>query len=170
MIINSTLYTSLLTLLTASLAIGLIILFKKRFKNNYGIILAIIMSALIFPFLQLSPGKMYVITKELEVEDLRFIGSVEYQVGNKVEVFEVDRLKIYVINNSAKELALEEIIYGSTYGVSENKIYYILPNTSGSFSLPKQEIEFFFNDEIPQEIEEYGRKGRTSKYWLHVAD
>lgn len=170
MIINSILYTSLLILLTVSLSIGIIIFFKKKLNNYYGIILAIIVSALFFPFMQLSPGKMYVITKELEVEDYRFIGSVGFSVGNKVEVFEVDRRKIYVINNSAKELALEEIIYGSTLGLSENKLFYILPNTSSSFTLPKQEIDFFFDDEIPQEIEEYGHKGRMSKYWLHLAD
>lgn len=169
MIVNTLLYTSLVILLAVSLSVGLIVLFKRKFNNYYGILLAIILSSLLCPFLLLSPGRMYVITKTLEVEDYRFIGSTEYPVGNKVETFEVDRLKIYVINNSDKELALEEIIYGKTFSISDNKVYSILPNTSGSFELPKQEIDFLFDDEIPEKIEEYG-KGRVSKYWLHAVN
>lgn len=176
MLVNSLLYNTLLILLTTSFAIGMIIFFKKKFNNYYGILLAIIGSAVLFPFLFTSPGKMYVITKELEVLDYRFIGSTEHAVGSKTEVFEVDNMKVFVINNSDKQLVLEEIIYGGRlgipgkFGLSENKIFYIFPNTSASFSLPKQEINFFFDEEIPKEAKVYGYKGRLSKYWLHLAD
>lgn len=169
MLIDSLLYFTLITLLTVALAIGLIVFFKRKFNNYYGLLLAIIGAALLYPFLYLTPGKMYVINKTLEVEDYRFIGRTEHNVGSKMQAFEMDRLKIFVINNSEKELALEEIIYGSKFGVTDSKVYYILPYTSGSFELPKQEIDFLFDDEIPQEIEEYG-KGRVSKYWLHFSE
>jgi hypothetical protein len=170
MLINSLLYNALLILLAVSVAVGLIVFFKKKFNNYYGIILAIIVVSMLCPFLYLTPGKMYVINKELEVEDYRFIGKTEHNVGAKMQVFEVDRSKVFVINNSDKELALEEIIYGSRFSVTENKIYFILPYTSGSFDLPGKEIDFLFNDEIPQEIEQHGSKGRVSKYWLHFTE
>jgi hypothetical protein len=169
MLINDLLYTLLHLLLTILVAVGLIVFFKKKFNNYYGLILAIIVSAVLYPFLDVAAGKMYVVTKEREAEVYRFIGSTEHNVGSKMQVFEVDHSKVFVINNSDKKLALKEIIYGKTFGGTENKVYYIFPYTSGGFTLPKQEIEFLFDDEIPEEIEEYGRKGRVSKYWLHEA-
>lgn len=170
MLINSLLYTTTHILLTVVIAVGLIILFKKKYNNYYGLLLAIIVTSFSYPFLDMGPGKMYVVTKEFEVEVYRFFGSAEHNVGSKMQAFEVDNSKVFVINNSNKELALEEIVYGSTYSLLENKIYYILPYTSGSFELPKQEIEFLFDDEIPQKVEIYGMKGRVSKYWLHFAE
>ncbi|HTF06451.1 MAG TPA: hypothetical protein VK826_20605 [Bacteroidia bacterium] len=160
----------------ACLLLGLCWIGYKRSKR-WIMMAGILSSALIFGFLQVCAVQVYIFSKQEGVQAFRMLGSHTWELenGRKITAEFQEIVKVVIINNSSRELALEEIIYSPSGSRPkgnfklpdpEGDVLYIKPFSSESISLPQNKIDYFFDEDIPEEIEEYG-SGRKSKYWLH---
>lgn len=167
MLIDSTFYLVFSIAVPACLLLGLCWMGYKRSKR-WIMMVGILSSGLIFGLLQVCAVQVYVFSKQEGVQAFRMFGSHTWELENGKKITDEweEIVKVVIINNSSRELALEELIYSSWSPGSEGEVLYIKPFTSESISLPQNKIDYFFDEDIPEEIEEYG-SGRKSKYWLH---
>jgi hypothetical protein len=168
MLINSTLYMVVAIALPFIIVIGgAWLLYKKLGK--WGILIPILVAAFTWAASQMAATHLYIVEDCNQWSDYRVFGSLEYDLRNGKKVtIPYEPRKVVVLNNSENELVLEELIYGAYMeGFSaEPEVSWIVPATFQTFELPKMQIDFFFDETIPEEIEEYG-SGSKSKYWLY---
>ncbi len=189
MCINGQLYTVMSILLPILVWIGLTIVIYKKFKNYYGVVIGVLVSGMMFAFFQVGVPKVYIVNNNLKVKSVRVIGGVNYQMDNGTQVdLQHDPMEVMVVNNSSVELMLEEIIYGPDFYFNKQKyddvissvdsthdkkandprIFYIESYNTGSFRLAHQRIDYFFDEEMPRKIKEYGTSNKK-KYRLRKA-
>jgi hypothetical protein len=174
MLINSSLYL-VLSILLSAVVLAVLVWLGFRSSRRWLIALGVIVSALFFGLLQVCATQVYVYSEPEGIAKYRVIGSHEWELENgstaRAEFQEI--VKVTIINNSARQLILEELVYvkgGRNHpvdgSVPETDVVCIEPYSSESISLPQNKIDYFFDDELPQSIEDFGNKS-TSKYWLH---
>jgi hypothetical protein len=174
MLINSSLYL-VFSILLSAIVLVVIVWLGFRSSRRWLMTLGIIASALFFGLLQVCTTQVYVYSEPEGINKYRVIGSHEWKLenGSKVRVEFQEIVKVTIINNSARQLILEELVYvkggrNLPYDVSapETDVLFIEPYSSESISLPQNQIDYFFDDKLPQSLEDFGRKS-NSKYWLH---
>jgi hypothetical protein len=172
MLVDGTFYLVFSIALPACLLLWLCWIGYKKSKR-WIMMTGVLSSGLIYGGLQVCGVQVYVFSRQEGLNTYRMIGSHTWELENGREItaeFE-EIVKVVIINNSSRELTLEELVYSpSGYGLPlsdpEGDVLYIKPFSSESISLPHNRIDYFFDEEIPEEIEEHGY-GRKSKYWLH---
>lgn len=189
MLINESLYTIFTIITPIAFLIGLSVFVKKKFDSYYGVFFGFILSGLIFGALQATAGKVYIINADLNSDSYRTIGSFKFDFATKkTKLISIPQGKTIVINNSSNSIVVDQLTYG-TDGYFKNKSdwkeiikdldsnysdnnsstnsYFLEPYSYEALSIDYNTIDFFFDDEIPQEIEEFGVRGNVTKYWLH---
>lgn len=183
------LYTIVSICLPILLFFGLSIFVKKKFNSYYGIFFGLIFSGFSFGALQAGAATVYVIDKDLTYGAYRVFGDyeVKFEKDPTTSIL-IPQGKTLIINHSNTPIVIDEIIYGtngyyankpewksiinnldSTYSspnTNENS-YFIKPDSYEILAIKKNTINFFFEDDIPDHIEEYGVHGNIVKYWLH---
>lgn len=188
MLVNNLLYTIISIVIPIVLWVGLSIFFKKKWNSYYGILIGLVLSGFSFGAFQ-TFGKIYIIDQNLNVSANRLVGSLKYEFIDGTDItLELSTGETGIINNSNEQLVLEELIYGpegyfknrpeyedivrnidSTYAENlSNSDKEIVINSLSFFTskIEKNTINYFFDDEIPKTIEEYGSYGNVQKYWL----
>ncbi len=174
MVLDNTYFIIFAIVVSACLLFGLVWIGYKK-KKRWIVVTGIIVSLVLFMVLTGASGKVYVFTEEEGVQTFRVLGSHTWKLRNGGEATAVyhEIVTVTIINNSDREIILEEVIYStkgwqSTFGADEGRDnqLFIEPYSLETVSLPHNEIEYFFEDEIPETYEKYGG-GSTSKYWLH---
>ncbi|MCH2043925.1 MAG: hypothetical protein MK212_07250 [Saprospiraceae bacterium] len=189
MIVNHTFFVTFSIIFGILIFLGLSIFVKKKFNSYYGVLFGIILSGFGFAALQVSFNKFYVIDAELHVSAYRCIGQLEYKLDNQEVVsIEFPRQKTGIINNSNQTLIVEKITYGPK-GYYRNRPEFkelvnkidsnylrdtfeynnqIPPLSFRTLDIKKHTIDFFFDQPLPETIDEYGSYGNIYKYWLRV--
>lgn len=184
MLINNTLYTVLSILIPILFIVGLSIFVKKVFNSYYGVFFGLVFSGFIFGAFQASAGKVYLILPQHEVTIYRTWGAFDFALTDETkQEFSVPQGKTLLINTTKQTILIEEIIYGpqsdlknqsTSEGVlskfnapSSAQSYTIAAHSYEVMDINKNTIDFIFEDEIPEVIEEYGVHGKIIKYWLH---
>ncbi len=171
MIFESNTFTYVLV--TSSITLFILVLMFIKHKRK--VVIAILCSAVYSGIGQTFAGKVYVIKEELNgqltAEAHRIIGNTSWPLSNgkQVKIYATHD-KVGIINNSSKFLVLEEIIYtrkSSSLEVEDIESKLINPQSFKEVFLPRKEIHYFFDEHIPDEIEERSLTGEKSKYWLH---
>ena len=188
MLINDTLYTVFSVLIPILFFIGLSAFMKKVFNSYYGFFWGLIFSGFIFGALQASAGKVYIIEPNKQFSEFRSLGIFKIDIAEVVHELKVPQGKTIIVNRRSKALVIDQITYGtsgyfeqmSIWQSAESNLeekpemdntaiasFYISPKSYDVFRIKKNTISFFFDEEIPQEIEEYGVNYKVIKYWLH---
>lgn len=137
--------------------------------GKYGPLWGLLLGGFGYGAFQSTSAHLYVVVGKRELYDYRTFGTVDYRMTNgKIMTIPYDPGKVQIINSSDGVMALEEIQYGG-YGSGRDG-WYIDPYDTASFSLPRTQIDYFFNERIPEEVEVYGFKSAEYKYWLHSAE
>ena len=155
------------------------------------VFIGFLLSAAGFAASQVCAGKLYVVKSDVQAYAYRFIGNVDFETDQgtvlHIEHY-LDSAKTYVINNSTVAVVVEEINYrrprknnvipgkslieqalDPTGGAPPRGDYFVIePYTVEKLSIRKQTIDYFFDEEIPKEIEVY--PGDEKKYWIHRVD
>lgn len=138
--------------------------------GKYGAIGGILLSAVGFAAFQVTSAHLYVVVGKKELHDYRTFGTIDYRMTNgTIMTIPYEPRKVQIINSSDAVMTLEEIVYGGWAHRLEPGGWYIEPYDTASFALPQNRIDYFFDETIPEEIEEYG-SGAKYKYWLHSAE
>lgn len=165
MLINSTFYLVVTTAVPAVLGIGIAWQAWKK-QNKRRMLVAILAGGFAWGGFQAMAGRLYIADEVNDVSDYRTLGSVNFAMANgKNVIIPYSPRKVQVLNNSAGGIVLEEIKYGS-FSPLGPKISFIAPYDTATFDLRRIQIDFFFDDKIPNEIEVYGSQDE-SRYWLH---
>lgn len=144
----------------------LFLLFRKfKMKTGINVIVTLIVGLIVgggaFGFVSSTQGTHFVVINEdLSTEVLYSLGENEYERANGEKVT-IKKMESVLINETGKELAFEEVVYG--YGkeptfdiIDENEVY--------SISCLPASI-YFFENEPPASVEL--KNGQTvSKYWV----
>jgi len=186
MLINNALYLTVSILLPILVWIGLTVFIKRKFDNYYGALLGLVLSGFIFGFFQFNARKMYVIHDDKEYSAYSVVGEGEYTLstGEVAKIkFDENNSHLMIVNDSKKNVVIKEIKYKSennpVINIDIDRLLANLPghherepeNTdivieSGEYGLyPLVDIDYFFGDKIPKEIETSSH-GTTTKYRL----
>lgn len=169
MLLSNTFFLILSIGLPVAVGVGVAWLCWKRVRK-LGVIGGTILSAIGFAAFQITSAHLYVVVGEKELHDYRTFGTVDYRMTNgEIMTMLYDPRKVQILNSSEVVMALEEIVYGGYGHRLEPGGWYIAPYDTASFELPQTRIDYFFDETIPEEIEEYG-SGAKYKYWLHSAE
>lgn len=168
MFIHNLIYTTAVVAISIGVFYGLSALIRRKLKNKNGFVIGLFLGGVVFAALQFGIGRVYVIDPELEVETYRVFGTITFDFDNGHHYsgrYNPD--SVVVLNNSAVQLRLEELVYSLGGNTSYGSHPFHVPAFSGgTFSLPGNRIYYFFDEEIDRKIQEAGTKN-VSRYWLH---
>lgn len=166
MLINNTLYTILVILLTALVLVGGTWLIRKKLKSSQSFVVAFFLAGVVFVGLLFGIGRLYVVDKDENVDTYRAFGTFSFTLENGDEInTSCDSDSVMVINNSGDDFVLEEVIYSNSSGYGGG-LYVIEPWSCGSYDLPGNRIYYFFDDEVDESISTRSNKP-VSRYWMH---
>lgn len=167
MLINNTLYTIIVCILTVAVLWGVSWFVRKKLKNSQSFVIGFFLAGVFFVGLMFGIGRLYIVDEENDVQTYRVFGTFSYALadGNEItRTYNPD--SVMIINNSFNTLVLEEIIYTRIGNSGRNTVLLIDGWSCQSFSLPGNRIYYFFDDEIDESINEPGNEP-VSRYWLH---
>jgi hypothetical protein len=136
------------------LYVGIILLFAwiwKKFKKKpvAGGTVGFFIGLIPIVMLAVLPTKAYIVFGEADYSTYWVYGAKSYTLhtGETVEITS-SNLESTVINDSKKRIEIEEVVYGN--GFYEPEITQIF---KGEMVVFDKDISFFFDDEIPNQIE-----------------
>lgn len=166
MLINNTLYTILVILLTALVLVGVTWFVRKKLKNSQSFVIGFFLAGVVFVGLLFGVGRLYIIDAEESVDTYRAFGTFSFEMadGNTITAT-LHSDSVMVINNSDDDFVLEELIY-SNYAGYGGGMYEVDAWSCRSYSLAGNRIHYFFDDEIDESISTRSNEP-VSRYWLH---
>lgn len=168
MLISNTLYMTVAIGVPVAIAVGLGFYLHRRF-GKYGGVGAILLGAVLWSVSQTFTSRIYIVEDCNNVRDCRMLGSLEYDLSDGTTInVPYEPRKVVVLNNSDNMLFLEEIKYGEySFGEPEDPVYWeIYAHSYETFEITQRQIDFFFDQHIPEEIEVRGSES-TFRYWLY---
>jgi len=168
----------------------------RRLLNPNLLLAPILLSTAIFIYCMMVFGTAYVANPDYSVDVYTIIGDFDYRLqdGSIVRVENPDEgFETIVVNDTEEVILIEEIVYvansfpkipSAVFDLMSDSLrsgpriprterqrdYFVLmPQSHQEIFFKKQKIDYFFDDEIPDEIEESG-SGASVKYWMHLED
>ncbi len=111
----------------------------------------------------IGPSRLYVVNGDKEYSHYMVFGSPEYQFdGGTTILVEIAGGESFVINETKRDIVVEYVIYGG-YGFG-GETDWIYPNTGET--VEKGTIDYFFDDEPPDEISVGEKTDEVVRLWL----
>ncbi|MDX2362724.1 MAG: hypothetical protein QNK23_18080 [Crocinitomicaceae bacterium] len=187
MLINEYLFGFVAILLSLGVLFGIRFIAQRYSKNSktndIGNIAAFVGAVIIIAFAWIGSGQVYMIDQDFNVGSYRTWGAIHVELDNGKVISEINTDRVTVINNTSTPLFIEKIIYGGgsshytekDYLDSDSNIvnsnyngFDVFPYTAASIYLERKSIDYFFDDEIPDEIRVPLGSGEVN-YWLRKA-
>jgi len=144
--------------------IGKKIASKKAKNEASGFMIGLLIGLGLALFIILGGGRAYIITSANSYSHYLVYGTTDYKMQNgTVVLIKESYHTCTVINDTHLEFGVEEVVYAI---VSFSSNYYKLE--AGEVEIVStHKIDYFFDNEPPDEIEVSDRTNSVSKYWLY---
>lgn len=137
--------------------------FRKAKKNPAMGGLIGFFSGLVIGFLiYFLPMRLYVVNGTMQYSHYMVIGSPNYELPNGASVdVEIPWGKCMVVNETKRTMVVEEVIYGGYFG---GDTWWVEPDEHRLIN--KSTIDYFFDDEPPDEISVNSSTDEVVRMWL----
>ena len=116
-------------------------------------------------YMFIGPSRLYVVNGVKKYSHYIVFGSPEYTLADgQIVTVKISSGHCFVINETNRDMVVEEIVYGGIFGGDVDWIY---PHTGEEVEGGK--IDYFYDDEPPDEISVSSSTDEVTRLWLREA-